>query len=206
MKKFLVLLFVSSFISFHSISQEAANIRPAALGISFSLVDYTTAQRIRSSSLTSVLNKKQTASFKEMSPAIAVTYFKGLRNHIDFAGTLLASFTNINLEGRTNTNDALLLEADASVNLKMLSENYFFSPYISAGVGFSSYDKKLGAFIPLGGGLKFNIFDEAAIYITSQYRVPVTTETATYHFVHGFGIAGIIGKKNGTTEPTLRVP
>ncbi len=206
MKKFLVLLFVSSFISLHSFSQEASNIRPAALGISFSLVDYTTAQRIRSSSLSSVLNQKQTASLKEMSPAISVSYFKGLRNHIDFAGTLLASFTNVTMEGRTNTSDAFLLEGDASVNLKMFSENYFFSPYLSAGVGFSSYDKKLGAFIPLGGGLKFNIFDEAAIYITSQYRVPVTTETASYHFVHGFGIAGLIGKRNGATEPTLRVP
>ena len=205
MKKFLVLLFVSS-VSFHSFSQQASKIRPAALGISFGLVDYSTAERIRSSSLASVINKKQTASFKEMSPAISVTYFKGLRSHIDFAGTLLGSFTNINQEGSTSASDAFLLEGDASVNLKMLSEDFFFSPYLSAGVGFSSYNKKLGAFIPLGAGLKFNIFDEAAVFITSQYRVPVTTETGNYHFVHGFGIAGIIGKKGSSTAPTIQAP
>ncbi len=198
MKKFLAMLFILAFIK-DGFAQSQSYIRPASLGISFNVVDYATAQRIRSSSLATVINRKQGAKIKEMSPGLSITYFKGLRNHIDFAGTLLGSYTTVLLEGNTTTNDQFLLEGDASVNLKMFSDNYFFTPYLSAGVGFSSYNKKVGAFMPLGGGLKFNLFNEAAIYITTQYRVPVTTETGAYHFVHGFGISGIIGQKTEAT-------
>lgn len=201
MKKLLVLLSVLFFIK-DGFAQTGSYIRPAALGISFNVVDYTTAQRIRSSSIGTVINRKQAAKIKEMSPGLSITYFKGLRNHIDFAGTLLGSYTRVLLDGNTTQDDQFLLEGDASVNLKMFSENYFFSPYLSAGVGFSSYNQRVGAFVPLGGGLKFNLFNEAAIYITTQYRVPVTTETGAYHFVHGFGISGIIGSKKEGTATT----
>jgi hypothetical protein len=206
MNKFLTMFVVSCFFVTAGFTQTQPYIRPAALGISFSLVDYTTAQRIRSSSLSSVLINKQAAKTNEMSPGIAITYFKGLRNNIDFAATLLGAFANIASPDNNNTNDNFLLEGDASVNLKMFSDQYVFTPYLSAGVGFNRYNKKTGAFVPLGGGLKFNLFNEAAVYITTQYRVPVTTEIGDYHFVHGIGISGIIGKNRGNTTPTLQVP
>jgi OmpA-OmpF porin, OOP family len=38
------------------------------------------------------------------------------------------------------------------------------------------------------------LFDEAHFFINSQYRIPVTTNTANYHFLHSIGIAGVIGK------------
>jgi len=57
--------------------------------------------------------------------------------------------------------------------------------------------------MPLGLGLKINFFDEAHLFLTSQYRVPVTTETASYHFQHSIGIAGILGKKK---EPKIIPP
>lgn len=178
--------------------------RPSALGISFNLVDFATAERIRSTSLVSVLNNKQVAKINEMSPGIGITYFKGLLNHIDFAATLMGAFTSSSSNG--NTSDQFLLEGDASVNLKMFSDQYPFTPYLSAGVGFNSFNNKKGAFVPLGGGLKFNIFNEAAIYITTQYRVPVTSETGGYHFVHGIGFAGIIGKKRDEATPAAQLP
>jgi hypothetical protein len=171
-----------------------SNVRPKALGVSFVLNDFQTAQRIRSGSLSSVLNNKQFSKLKEMSPGLAISYFKGLQSHVDFAATISGSFVNIPLEENTSSSDKFLTELDASLNLKMLPERFIFTPYLNVGVGVSSYDGKLGAFIPLGGGLKFNLFDEAAIFINSQYRVPVTTTTTSYHFYNSIGIAGTIGK------------
>ena len=130
-----------------------------------------------------------------MTPGLAISYFKGLKNHIDFAGTVAASFARFALEDQTPTNDQFLLEGDASVNLKMFSDKYIFTPYLNVGVGVSLYDGKFGTFLPLGAGLKLNLFDEAAIFMTSQYRVPVTTETNNYHFTGSIGIAGTIGGK-----------
>jgi hypothetical protein len=200
MKKLLLFVFAFSLLAVDSYSQSKSYIRPAALGISFNLVDYTTAERIRNTSLTSVLNNKQAAEIREMSPGISLSYFQGLTNHIDFAGSVLGAFAQVDLPNNNGTGDEFLFEADASVNLKMFSDQYFFTPYLSAGVGFSSYNKQKGAFIPLGGGLKFNLFNEAAVYITTQYRVPLNTETGGYHFVHGIGISGILGKKKSAAE------
>jgi outer membrane protein OmpA-like peptidoglycan-associated protein len=196
MKKFLaVLLALAAFIP--SGFAQNDEIRPAALGISFFLNDFATADRIRSSSLAQVWNTRKWAKPKEMSPGIAISYFKGLTKRIDFAGTLAGSFVRYPLPKRTPfSSDKLLLEADASANLKLVSERYWVQPYLSAGVGGHMYaGNYFGAFIPLGLGFKINFFDEAALFASGQYRVPVTTETANYHFFYQVGIAGRIGKK-----------
>ncbi len=181
-------------------------IRPEAIGISFFLNDFATANRIRTTSLSQVLNNKKWAKFKEMSPGIAVTYFKGLTNHIDFAGTLGGSFISYPMPNKTFSSNKFLLETNASVNLKMTTEQYWVQPYISIGVGAHKYGAYYGAFIPLGLGLKMNILDETHLFILSTYRVPVTTETANYHFQNSFGIAGVIGKKKEPKIITLPPP
>jgi hypothetical protein len=89
--------------------------------------------------------------------------------------------------------DALFLEGDASINLKMLDESYWITPYFSAGVGASKFHSYYAAFLPLGIGFKVNLFNEAAISLGAQYRIPVS-EATSYHFMYSFGISGVIGK------------
>jgi outer membrane protein OmpA-like peptidoglycan-associated protein len=205
MKKIQVFLFVLLSISFSTFAQDYT--RPAALGVSFTMTDFQTAQRIRSSSLSTVLREKQWGKFKDMTPGLGITYFQGLTPHIDFAGTLMGSFINLPLENRPSFGaDNLFLEVDASVNLKMLTDKHVVSPYLIAGVGAGKYLGYYSAFVPLGGGLKVNLFDEAAIFITSQYRIPVTKETNNYHFVYSFGIAGRIGAKKEEPVKVVEVP
>jgi OOP family OmpA-OmpF porin len=195
MKKILFSLFLLCLLSLDLIAQDRS-VRPQAIGVSFVLNDFTTAQRIRSGSLEKVLREKKWAKFADMAPGLGLTYFKGLNKHVDFAGTLTASFVNYPFPKRPPTpSDGLLLEGDASVNLKMFSDDYWFTPYLSLGVGASKYSFYYGAFIPLGGGFKVNLFDEASLFITTQYRVPVTTENANYHFSYSIGVSGVIGKK-----------
>ena len=90
MKKIIVLLLSVIFIVQGLVAQDD-NIRQSALGISFTLTNFPTSQRIRTSSLSSVLSNKQWAKFREMAPGIAVTYFKGLQKLIDFAGVTFLS-------------------------------------------------------------------------------------------------------------------
>ena len=177
-------------------------IRRPAIGISFSLTDFQTANLIRTTSLNKVLGNKQWADLSDMSPGIGVHYFKGLRKHMDFAVTLNGSFLRYPMPNKNFANDRFLLSADAQINFKMVSEKFWVQPYLLAGVGGHMYGKYWGAFIPLGLGLKINLLDDAHMFITTQYRVPVTTETANYHFLHNIGIAGAIGKKK---EPVVAV-
>jgi OmpA-OmpF porin, OOP family len=202
MKKILAVLMALYFIipSGHAQDDE---IRPAAIGISFILNDYTTAQRIRSTSLSSVFNNKQWAKTKDMAPGLAVTYFKGLRKHIDFAGTFAGSSVSYTLPGRAlPSKEQFLLELDASLNFKMVSEKYWAQPYLIAGLGAQMYGGTyFGAFVPTGLGMKLNLYDDAHFFVTSQYRIPVTKESVAHHFFYQFGIAGRIGEKK---QPVLK--
>jgi hypothetical protein len=195
MKNVLASLFLLCLLSQNAFSQDGS-IRGQAVGVSFILNDFTTPQAIRNGSLEKTFREKTWSKFGDMSPGLALTYFKGLKKHVDFAGTLGASIVSYPLRnGRsTPTNGLLLLEADASVNLNMLTDAYWVTPYLSAGVGASAYKGYYGAIIPLGLGFKINLFDEVNLFISSQYRVPVTYETANYHFTYSFGVAPIIGK------------
>ncbi|HEX5652837.1 MAG TPA: OmpA family protein [Chitinophagaceae bacterium] len=178
-------------------------IRRPAIGISFFLNDFKTPERIRNTSLAQVLRDKQWADFSEMSPGLAIHYFKGLKKHIDLAATLAGAFVRYPFPNRTFNNDHLLLSGDISANFKMVSEAYWVQPYLIAGIGGHVYNNYWGAFIPLGLGLKVNFFDDAHLFITSQYRVPITNETSNYHMFHSFGIAGAVGKKK---EPRVIPP
>jgi len=202
MKKFLAaIMAVCAFMSV-SFGQTISYKRPAAIGVSFFLNDFATAQKIRSTSLSKVLGDKQWSKFKDMSPGLAFSYFKGLTEHIDFAGTLGGSFVRYPIPNHSFFADKFLLESDATMNFKMLTDKYVVNPYLIAGIGASMYGGKyFGAYLPTGLGLKVNLFDDAAIFITTQYRIPVTRNTTEYHFFNQFGIAGRIGKKN---EPVLK--
>ena len=194
MKNVFAVLIAFCFI-FTNISAQDRPVRGKALGVSFIMNDFNTAQRIRNGSLSQVFRDKKWSKFKEMSPGLALTYFKGMKPLIDFAGTLTASFVNYPLRNKPQgSSDALLLEGDASGNFKLFDESYWVTPYVTAGIGASKYKGYYAAFLPVGLGFKLNLFDEAAVFISSQYRIPVSYETGNYHFMYNFGIAGAIGK------------
>jgi len=178
---------------FMTVSAQEKNLRPQSLGVSFIMNDFKTADRIRTSSLSAVFRDKKWSKFSEMSPGFAVTYFKGLTPYVDFAGTF--SFSGADGALKVPGSSALLLDADASVNAKLLTDNYWMSPYFSAGVGASKFANYYAAFLPLGIGVNVNLFNEGGIFLGTQYRIPVT-EAASYHFMYSIGIHGVIGKKN----------
>lgn len=195
MKKTLVALLLLLSISPDIYSQDD-DVRGEAIGVSFIMNDFITPQRIRSGSLSAVFRNDQWAKLRDMAPGLSINYFRGLKRHVDFSASLSGSFVNIPLADKPLLKgDKLLVEVDATVNLKMFSDRYWFTPYLIAGVGASAYREYFGAYIPVGGGLKVNFFDEAALFITTQYRIPVTPETNNYHFMNSIGIASTIGKK-----------
>ncbi len=194
MKKILTALFALYLLVPAAYAQNN-EIRPKALGVSFFLNDFLTASRIRTGSLTQVLSDKSQARLKDMTPGLAVNYFKGITKHIDVAMGLEGSFIRYPMPNKVFPNEKLLMEFNAAVNLKMVTEKYWVTPYLIMGVEAHKYIAYYGATIPLGIGIKVNFFDEAHLFITSTYRVPVTTETANYHFQHSIGVAFPLKKK-----------
>jgi OmpA-OmpF porin, OOP family len=171
-------------------------IRATEIGVSFNLHDYKTAQLIRTTSLSAVIRDKQFGKIKNMSPGIGIHYFKGLKKHIDFAGSINASFLAHPFPNKPEDGvDRFLLQVEGAAHFKMVSDNYWFQPFLIGGFGAQKYYVYYGAYIPVGVGLNINFFDEGRLFIHSTYRAPITTGTANYHFLHAFGVSGRVGKK-----------
>ena len=207
MKKLLASVIVLFNLLVTAHGQTIAPVRQSAIGISYTLTDFITAQRIRSSSLTNVLNDKAVAKISEMAPGLAISYFKGLLPKIDLAATLNGTFVEVPFPDKPATGTShFLMELDASAQFKLVSEDYWVIPYADLGLGASVYKSYYGAFLPVGIGFRINFFDEAGININSQYRIPVSPETSNYHFFHNLGIYGIIGPKKEAAKPVPVVP
>lgn len=162
--------------------------KPASLGISFFMNDFQTAAELRKTSLQSVIRNHNLLKFSRMQPGIAINYVKGVLDKMDFSATLGGSFVNYPIRDHADFADNyFLMEATASLNIKLLSDNYWVVPFIDLGVGVSEYKDFYSAFMPFGVGLQINLGD-AYVFINSQYRVPVT-ESANYHFYHSIGFA-----------------
>lgn len=186
MKKILFLLIGLGLLN-TSFGQEDLKKRPA-LSIGFALNDFNTAKKLRTQGLPAVIRSKDWHKTKNMTPGLTVSYLQGLSNHLDFAGTLTGSFIDYPIEGKAPLNNSsLLLEGAATANLKLLTDNYFLSPFLTAGLGVSKYRGYYAAFVPVGVGAQVKLVDEVFFMMNSQYRVPVS-ENASYHFYHSLGV------------------
>ncbi len=194
MKKIAVFLIALAFCSMAAFAQSNDGVQPGTLAVQFFLNDFKSAQNVRNNNLGTVLKNREFGKIKEMSPGIAISYIKGITKNHDVVGTLAGSFVDYPMKNKPAFGqDYLLLEADASLRAKLISNKAFVNPYLQAGFGISKYQGYFGAFIPAGAGMQINLFDEAYLQINAQYRIPVS-ETVNYHFFFGIGLAGKIGK------------
>jgi outer membrane protein OmpA-like peptidoglycan-associated protein len=129
-----------------------------------------------------------------------------LSEHADFVATGSGSFLDYPLPDKPLAGyESFLMEVAATVNVKLLTDNYFVSPFLTVGAGASKYRGYYGAFIPVGVGLQLNLSDDAFLLLNSQYRMPVTEEV-NYHFYHSIGIGANLFKKKEEAPKALPVP
>ena len=177
-----------------SFAQDISYKKQPALGLNFFFNDFGSAAAIRANPLGSAIRDKKLAKVSDMSPGLSISYVKGITDHLDLAATLGGSIGDYPTQnGGSLGKDGLLVEADASVRAKMLSDKYFFVPYLTAGLGLSKFEGYYGATIPVGAGIQLNLFDNAFLILGSQYRVKVTDNT-NYHFTHSIGFIGSLSK------------
>lgn len=197
-----VLVALALFVAAAGFAQDSVSYTGnTSIGFSFGFYDFITPQRVKAASLATVLREKQQAKLNEMGVGIGFAYFKGLAKKIDFAGTLALASAEYQLLNNPKKVDAnLLVQADASLQFKMVPDSYVFVPYLSAGVGANKYGPYYGAFAPLGVGFKLNFFNEGAFFVNARYHLPVTEETVRGHMVYTFGISGLVGRKKVATK------
>ncbi len=201
MRKLLLGLSLISLV-FSGYAQEGSKIikRPT-LTFYVSGIDFQTPQDIRSRSLASVTGDKDWAKLKELDLALGFSFMKGISENIDYSVNFSTGNTKYKVRGLPDNNKNAFLHAlDASLHLKLLSDKYYFVPYLSAGVGASLWNSRFEAFAPLGGGVQIKIAPDNFLFTNFQYRVPVT-QTANYHFLYNVGFGSPIAKAKVQEAP-----
>jgi OmpA-OmpF porin, OOP family len=184
-------------------AQDNEYIKQPVLGVNFLFNDFNGGGYIKQYGLNRAIRDKQLGQFKNMAPGLAVNYLSGISKHLDLSAGIAGSFLDYPIAGKSAFgNDNLLLEGDVSVNAKMLTDKYWFTPYLSAGVGASKYKGYYGAFVPMGVGMQVNFYDEAFLFINAQYRFGITENTSN-HLYYSIGVAGNISNKK---EPKTILP
>jgi outer membrane protein OmpA-like peptidoglycan-associated protein len=207
MKKFLFSLIVVCLAS-ASIAQTPTSYKKrASLGVAFFLNDMYTAEKISRTSLSRVLQSGGFTPMKDLSAGLSLQYFEGISEHVDFMATLSGSYSKYPFYFKTglapSLRSLLLVEADANVNVKLLSDKYTVVPYVTLGVGASMYN---GTYFAAQGntglGLQFNIGGETFINTQMLYR-PAISGLAVNHTAYSVGFASPIKDK---PAPVLAPP
>ncbi len=203
--KRIILCFLASCALFNSYAQKDY-VRKPALGFSLMSYDFQTAAAIKTQGLPKVLGNNEWASLSDLNTGMALSYIRGLSTNLDFNVTAsIASIVYPVPDVVQPGGKKLLLEVAATANLKLLTDKYFVSPFLTAGAGASVWGGYYGAFIPLGVGLQFNVFDEAFLFLNAQYRVKLS-QNVNDHFYYGLGVAGSIFGKKVIPPAPLPVP
>ena len=199
MKKFLFCLLAIG-LSTGLFSQTLTSYKKTpTLSVNFFLKDMQTANLIDHTSLSSVLNNKQWPKTKDMSPGLALQYFEGLTEHIDFMGSLGGSFVKYPFSyysGVTSpTESKFLLETSANLNFKLLTDNYFMVPYFTLGLGASMYNGAyFAAYVPTGLGLQLNLGEGTFVNTVFGYNAKISP-LSTNHLTYSIGISSPLKDK-----------
>src|SRR5450432_851687 len=203
MKKLLFMLLLIAGLYKAGSAQDNDYIKQPVLGVNFPFNDFTGGGYIKQFGLNRAIRDKKLNQFKNMSPGLSVNYMRGISPHIDLSVNLGGSFLDYPITGQPPFgNDNLLMEADVTVNAKLLTDKYWVTPYLTAGAGASKYKGYYGAIVPLGAGLQVNFLDQAYLFINGQYRFAITENTSN-HLFYSIGVAGNIGNKK---EPKILPP
>lgn len=198
------LIIVITLFLFASVNAQSY-IKPSALGIHYSLTDFETVAKIKSTSFSDVLNNKQWSLPSQMMTGIGADFLKGITSHIDFAASLnyTKGINTFNLPA-SNINSYSLFTLDALLNIKLLSDKYYVRPFLIAGAGL--YDQNgTGMYAPLGMGFQFNIFNAAILNVQTQYRQAFkSADNSNLFYQIGFATA-LVKKKITPSKPEIKV-
>ena len=177
--------------------------RDPSFGIGFFLKDFPTAQNIKTTSFGKVISNGNYAKIADMNLGLSASYYQGITNHIDFKAMLGGCFTKYGSDSATYqaTTEQLLLDLNARVNFKLLTDRYIINPYLTTGLGLSNFNTStFMTSADAGAGFEVNIGKGAFLYIEAAYKFKLSGG-AQDNLNYSLGYAAPISKKTPPAKP-----
>jgi outer membrane protein OmpA-like peptidoglycan-associated protein len=188
-----ILIFASTLLCTQA--QDSTQIKKPTIGLHFFYNDFNTAQLIKSGSLSNVLKNKLWNKPQNMEGGFGIDYIQGFNKNIDLIGTFNGSWVDYLLPGNTLYGSSnFLMDIDAGAHFKMLSDRHIFSPFLIAKAEYTKYKNISGFSLAPGAGLQVNLFKEAFVLATIEYRSALSSSISN-ELYYSIGIATNIGKK-----------
>ena len=191
--------------------KDAPRLKPQLFGLHLTLVDYNSPTLIRRTSLKEVLSKGDIFNPSKQSPAISISYWRGLTKNLDFAGKLNGISYDYRFHNdplRRHYNNEFGTELEGTLNFHPINDRHFFSPLITAGIGAGYYTNKPGEYIPLGLGWQFNFKNKVYVFFQNQYRFSLSKNVFPDNLLHSIGVAVNISRKkqsSGVPIPDVQI-
>lgn len=147
-----------------------AQVKPGIVGFSANVVDFTG---------NSAYNGK-------FDPGFSVMYWKGLARVLDFSIRYNGLFSDY-ARGVSNESKGYVNEFEASFHLRPVSDDHFFSPFLSAGGGIGSYGHLWAPYVPVGAGLQFRLDPDNYILLQANYRISMKGSVLDNNMFYSIG-------------------
>ncbi len=190
MKQKLKLLLAFAVLCSTAFSQKgwAPGKKGSLIGIHFNLADFKAPNGIKNPASGEVYN-----NVTDMDKGASLSYWKGLTKKIDLAVKLNALFFNkIGLE---KGDSQIGLELEPTLNIRPFSDASKLAPFLSLGLGAGVYNKKIGAYLPAGVGVQFNMQSLSYIFVQAQYKFTLTDKILGDNLFYSIGFAQNVGKE-----------
>lgn len=164
-------------------------IKPALFGISFSLTDFNAPKNFNA-------RNASTLPISDMSAGVSLNYMQGLTPFIDLA----CRFNGIFHDYSANFNNKpasteIGLELEPSINIRPIKDENKWSPYLNAGLGLGLYTNRLGAYVPLGGGVQINASNVAYFFVQANYKWSISPNVIGNNMFYSVGFTKNISGK-----------
>lgn len=191
MKQKLATLLLFAFFAGTVVAQKTKKFRfepgpkkPELFGFNFSLSDFNAPNNFGTNS------NATTLPVSKLAPGISLFYTKGLTSFVDFSARLNGVFQNYSsFRGISKTKTEIGIEFVPTVNIRPVKDQNMWAPYITTGLGLGLYSNKLGAFLPIGGGLQFNSGNDFYLFVEAQYRASLTPKILPRNLYYSLGFA-----------------
>ena len=158
-------------------------------GISYNVTDFNAPKNFGTNSNATSL------PLKNMSHGISVSYWKGINSKIDFHARLNGIFHDyrVKFQGQP-ANTEIGIELEPTINVRPIKDANIWNPFLTAGAGLGLYTNKIGAYIPMGGGIQFNASNTTYFFIQANYKLSLTKDVVGNNMFYSIGFAENIGK------------
>ena len=187
----LILLSTAALLQAQSVSQK----KQPTIGLHFFYNDFATPVLLKANGLGSVISNKQWSQPQNMEGGFGVDYLQGIIAKIDAVGSFNASWVNYLKPGNILYGSSnFLLDVNAGIHIKLLTDKHTFSPFIIGKAGYTNYKNINGFSIYTGAGVQANLFKDAFILATTEYRIKLSNSLSNQLY-YSIGIATSLPKK-----------